>query len=168
MKTLLMIGFSFILSIPDREVLIYRRFLFESEKSAEMSTLFYTSTKNVDEKSSPVAQGYKAMAAFMMCKHAESPFAKLSYFKEGKRELEMAIGRDSKNVELRFLRLSTQSNSPSFLGYSDSMTEDKELLMRYLRKESASEDPDLRNKITTFILQSKCFTAEEKKIIKSH
>jgi len=49
---------------------------------------------------------------------------KLSLFKSGHKKLEAAIVQDSKNTELRFLRLMIQENAPKTLGYNKDLQAD--------------------------------------------
>jgi len=49
---------------------------------------------------------------------------KLNLFKAGHKKLEAAIGSDSKNTELRFLRLMIQENAPKTLGYNKDIQSD--------------------------------------------
>lgn len=81
----------------------------------------------------------------MMANHVFNPYSKLSYFKKGKDLLEKAIKADKTNVELRFLRLSAQTKSPSFLGYDDHIAVDKKFLKQSL--------PQIKNlKVKSFII----------------
>lgn len=153
MKSLLILAVFLCFSSPDAELLTFRKMLYESESSPSMATMFYTVTKKINEQSVPVVRGYKAMAAMMMCKHVSNPVSKLSYFNEGKKELETAVRSDPSNVELRFLRFSTQSNTPAILGYSGDLQSDEKVLRHYLETESGTNDADLYNKISTFMLK---------------
>lgn len=73
----------------------------------------------------PLLYGYKGCATMIMAKHSFNPFNKLSFFKKGKNILETAINKDPENIELRYLRLAVQINTPSFLGYKDDIKNDK-------------------------------------------
>lgn len=79
-----------------------------------------------------VLAGYKASATMVMAKHRADPLSKLSYFNRGKTALEKAIEKDTNNVELRYLRLTIQTNVPSFLGYSSSIENDRVFLKQAL------------------------------------
>lgn len=103
------------------------------------------SLKNIDETKSPLLGGYKGCAAMIMAKHVFNPFMKLSYFNKGKRILEKAIETDKSNVELRYLRFTVQTNSPSFLGYKKDMPGDRAFLVQML---PVIDDTYLRNAIT--------------------
>jgi len=72
--------------------------------------------------------GYKAAAEAIRARDA-SMFNKLTYVQDAARTFEQAVGLDPKNPEIRFLRLSVESNLPAFLGLSKHVEEDKELLL---------------------------------------
>lgn len=61
-------------------------------------------------------------------KHTINPIAKLKTFKRGKKNIENAVIREPNNVEIRFVRLSVQLNSPSFLGYKTDIEEDRKFI----------------------------------------
>ena len=108
--------------------------------------------------------GYKASATMMMAQYVFNPFTKFSYFKKGKQMLEKAIQVDSKNIELRFLRFSTQTNIPSFLGYDEHIDEDKTFLLNSL---SFMTDTSLKEMIIPALVKSKYLTALEKQQLRS-
>ena len=101
-----------------------------------------------DEKNNTLLFGYKAGATMLMAKHLNNPFSKLSYFKKGKLMLEKAIQFDQKNVELRFLRYTIQTNVPSFLKYSDNKENDRVFLLQSLNR---LNDQKLKNIISTYL-----------------
>jgi hypothetical protein len=96
----------------------------------------------------PVLTGYKACGIMMMAKHVPNPFSKLSYFRRGKRMLEKVIAVNDEVVELRFLRYSIQTNTPSFLGYNDHISEDKMFLKKAV---PFLNDTAFRDKISDYL-----------------
>lgn len=76
--------------------------------------------------------GYHGAVILGMARHDANVFRKMEYFKAGKEKLEKAISVDPKNVELRFLRLTIQTNMPSFLGYSENKEADKAFVISNL------------------------------------
>ncbi len=116
-----------------------------------------------DEKNHPLFLGYRASGTMMMAKHVFNPFTKLSWFKKGRKMLESAIGADQENVELRFLRFAVQTNIPSFLGYHDSISGDKNFLLQSLR---TLQDASLRQMIVACLNDSDYVTVREKQNIK--
>lgn len=107
--------------------------------------------------------GYRASAIMMMAKHVFNPFSKMSYFKSGKRTLEKSIEADSKNVELRFLRFTAQSNIPSFLGYHDRIESDKKFILNSI---SLVTDLKLKEFMIPILRKSNHLTSYEKQELK--
>ena len=62
--------------------------------------------------------------------------------------LEKAIEFDQKNVELRFLRYTIQTNVPSFLNYSEDKERDKLFLVQSL---NSLKDQKLKNIISNYL-----------------
>jgi hypothetical protein len=73
--------------------------------------------------------GYLGSLQTIWANHVLSPLKKLNTFKEGKKNIEQAIKNEPNNVELRFIRLSIQKNTPTFLGYQSNIQEDKKFIM---------------------------------------
>jgi hypothetical protein len=110
--------------------------LIESERPAEDTLLF---------------MGYRGAAKMILAKHAGNPFKKLNLFNDGKNILESAIASDTANVELRYLRLTIQSNIPKFLGYNSMIDADKIFLSREVERLS---DNELKTKIEKYLVQT--------------
>ena len=103
-----------------------------SEASAKVlidkSSIAFNKTKQ------PIYAGFMAIGQFFMAKHAFSPFKKMSYFNEGKKNLDNAIIKDPKNAEIRLLRLITQEKAPKLLGYTKNISEDKKVITSEYKK----------------------------------
>ena len=106
--------------------------------------------------------GYKGAAIMMEANHVFNPITKLSRFKKGKGLIENAIKKDISNLELRYIRLTIQTNVPSFLGYSNAIEADKKIIIQQL---SELKDKDLRNRIVNYLYFAKICTNEELKKI---
>ena len=76
------------------------------------------------ENLNTIEKGYYGAYLVIWANHTWNPIDKLNTFKKGKIELENAIKQDSKNVELRFLRLSIQANVPKILNYDQNIKSD--------------------------------------------
>lgn len=72
----------------------------------------------------PVLLAYLGGFQTVWAKHVGSPIAKLSTFKQGRKNIEKSIAKDPNNVELRFIRCSVQKNAPKILGYHSNIKED--------------------------------------------
>ncbi len=64
----------------------------------------------------------------------KEPSEKLKLFKKGHQQLEDCIQKDSANLELRFLRLMIQENSPKILNYHANQSQDAAYLRKNYRK----------------------------------
>lgn len=107
-------------------------------------------------------KGYIAVSHMIEAKHLFNPSSKLSAFNNGKTQLENMIKSDPENLELRFLRIGVQTNTPSFLGYSSQIQTDKKII---LSKYATHTDADLKRRIREFMLTSGICTEEEKQLL---
>jgi hypothetical protein len=78
-----------------------------------------------------VVLAYKAAAEAIRARDA-SMFNKLTYVQNATKQFDQAVKLDSDNAEIRFLRLSVESNLPSFLGLSQHVDEDRQFLVNTL------------------------------------
>ena len=78
-----------------------------------------------------VVLAYKAAAEAIRARDA-SMLSKLTYVQQASKQFEQAVQLDPNNPEVRFLRLSVESNLPSFLGLSQHVDEDRQFLLKTL------------------------------------
>ncbi len=115
------------------------------------------------EKGNVVFDGYKACGTMMLANYTSNPFSKYQYFSEGKSGLEKSIELDNKNIELRYLRFTIQTNLPSFLEYNNSINEDKLFLINAM---PAITDLSLKQTIISYLENSSYLTVVEKQKLK--
>lgn len=115
-----------------------------------------------NENNNPLLAGYKACATMIMATYVINPFKKLSIFKQGKLLLEGSIAKDKKNIELRFLRFSVQTEAPQFLGYNKAMQEDKSFIIKNF---AGLTDLQLKQLIISFLRTSTYLSTAEKQIV---
>ena len=96
----------------------YPKALNDKQICNDMITILSKENLNTIEK------GYYGAYLVISANHTWNPIDKLNTFKKGKIEIENAIKQDSKNVELRFLRLSIQANVPKILNYDQNIKSD--------------------------------------------
>ena len=142
------------------------RSLFKSAAFDQQScTSLVYGLKNATEYTQPVLTAYKACGLMMYAKYLLNPLDKLSSFSKGKSLLEKCVHKDSKSVEIRFLRLAMQSKSPSFLGYSDDIPKDKKYILQQFK---SMEDIELKNLMKAFLVKADVLSISEKKIIENY
>jgi len=140
------------------------RMLYEKAASDEKSCkMLLDILAPYNEKNNPLFSGYKAVATMLMAKYVLSPFSKMSYFNRGKKMLSKSIEADVKNVELRFLRFTLQTNVPSFLFYTDEIKDDKIFILNIYR---SNADQDLKKFMSPVLQNSGHISANEKQLLK--
>ena len=117
-----------------------------SERSAKQ--LIEKSAVAYKQTNQPIYSAFLAVGQFFMAKHAFNPFKKMSYFNEGKEILDGAVKADPKNLEIRLMRLITQEKTPKFLGYTQNIIEDRNLLIKEYQK---TGDNDLKLYIKNYL-----------------
>lgn len=124
------------------------RNLFFSAKGDKAITAFYTAA-NAESSATSLITAYKGVSTAMYASTVISPISKLSYFKKGKAAIEQAVKGDSKNVEIRFLRLAIQSQIPAILGYSENIQEDLAKIIEACEQQKiTSADPFWKKALT--------------------
>jgi hypothetical protein len=139
---------SFVKMSSATDILSVRKMFYNAAGSRSQTEAFMTQLDKAENKNTPVIAGYRGMGYMLLAKHSYNPVTKLSAFSKGKKLLENAILAESRNVELRFLRLSVQLNAPGFLNYSDEIAQDKKLIIEEYKNIS---DEDLKRRIKDFM-----------------
>lgn len=128
-----------------------RNLFYAAVDNSKKAEAFIAYVEKLKEQNKPEIKAYYGMGYLLRAKHAFNPYNKLSNFRKGKELLEAAIEADSRNTELRFLRLSVQTHAPFFLNYTDKIKEDEQLIrIRY----PALTDQDLRERIKIFFKEN--------------
>jgi hypothetical protein len=131
----------------------------ESINSKTACEIAYKKISQIPNSENHLLMGYKAAISIAMAKHLKTAKEKISHFNKGKQLLENSISKDEKNVELRFLRFSIQSNCPAALKYNKSLTSDKTFIIENL---SSVQNPTIRSRIKEYMLQLKDISQEQK------
>ena len=149
------------MDIPLNEV----RLLFNKSATNEESCKKLMSVLNqYNETNNSTLAAYKACATMMMANHVFNPISKLSNFNQGKELLEKCVAADKENIEIRYLRFTIQSKSPAFLGYNNSISNDKEFLLNVI---IPLKDLQLKQMIIYYLKSSEYLSSIEKQKIKS-
>jgi len=76
------------------------------------------------DDNSPEAKGYTAAMILMKSRYVKGPFAKLKFFKQGKKILDNDILENPDCIEIRYIRFLMQKQIPDFLRYNKNIEED--------------------------------------------
>ena len=107
-----------------------------------------------------ISTAYKGLCEAMMAEYSFFPNSKLSHFNKGKSEIEVAVGEDPNNAELRYIRLLLQLNVPTFLGYSDNIEDDFRIFYKACNEEEIYSN--WREKFIENLLNGKNISASQK------
>lgn len=123
-------------------------------------------------KSDPIVLAYSAAVEALKAKHDWNPIAKRKYMTLYEKQMNEAVRRMPNNMEIRYLRYSIQYNVPSYLGYSNNLSEDKKIIIdSFINKKFTSSNKNLIMDVYAFMLETKSVTTSEKikmdKVIKS-
>jgi len=80
----------------------------------------------------PIVNAYIGATELLVAKYSWNPITKISFLKNGLRKVNEAVTVDSENIEIRFLRFYIQNSLPRYLGLSDDLTSDKEVIIDQL------------------------------------
>ena len=161
LKYILYISFiTFLLLKPS--ILEVRDLYKKGAASKEVASQMYKELSTIKESDGHVFVAYKAAALTLVAKHAKKIKDKKEYFKRGAALLEKTITGYPNDIELRFIRLSIQQNSPKILKYKGDISKDKSYIFDNL---ATIKNKDLKSYIKTYVLESKSFSAAEKNVI---
>jgi hypothetical protein len=128
--TLLLTLSAFVSDANPYSVTNLRRQYQQAAASKEAGEKFYKQMAAYGQRDA-VVLAYKAAAEAIRARDA-SMFNKLTYVQNAAKQFDEAVRLDSDNPEIRFLRLSVESNLPSFLGLSQHVEEDRQFLLTTL------------------------------------
>ena len=131
----------------------------KAAKSIEITTKLDNNLVNVNSSNKPILLAYKGAVLTLKAKFSKSKDEKKKFFKEGVSLIENAINADSSNIEIHYLRLSVQENSPKMLGYHKNIEEDKEFILKNYVNISSDE---LKSLIRDFVSKSINFSESER------
>lgn len=161
MKYTFLILFSFISILGFAQDLKEIRELYpNAAENLENTTKLAGELQTVNNTEKPVLLAYKGAVKTLKAKFTKSKSDKKEFFKEGVTLIENAVKADPENIEIRYLRLSVQENSPRFLGYHKDIEDDKEFILKNYTNTSSK---DLKSILKDFSLKSESFNEVEKR-----
>ena len=134
----------------------------QADLSEQNAVVLLEKLESISKTDDKVLVAYKGAVTSMSAKYEKGAKLKKGVFKNGVSLVEYAVSSDSENIEIRFVRLSVQQNSPKFLNYNKEIEEDKKYILNNINQISSIE---LKSYIKDYILHSNNFTEEEKNVI---
>lgn len=140
-----------------------RRLYPTATSSEAASRAFAQKLSEVTEQTpDAVLVAYKGASIIMLSRFEKKISDKIKVLKEGASLIEKAVAKDSKDAEIRLIRLSIQENLPAIVSYKKNIQEDKNFILKNFDNQSLS----LKEYFKGFIFQSKSFSKDEKQSLK--
>ncbi len=83
---------------------------------------------------SATLMAYQAVSEALIAQVVWNPFSKLSQVMKYDKIMQDAVMQDDENIEIRFLRLAIEVNLPAFLGMSEHVKEDRDMIVQNMSK----------------------------------
>lgn len=158
MKLLLLIIGLFILA-SNLNIVEVRKNYKDAVTSQSKVDSFNESLKNVTKNDDKRLVAYKGAAIALAARFLKGAKQKNETFKSGVELVEFAIDNKPLDMEVRFVRLSIQQNSPKFLGYNKEIEGDKNYI---LTNYNTIRSKKFKKYLGNYIFESGFFTEEEK------
>lgn len=156
---------SFIFISTDVDITEVRRDYKNAVISKSIAFELNSKLEVISKNDAEVFVAYKGAVISITAQYKSSNKLKSSTFKSGVSLIEYAVENDADNIEVRFVRLSVQQNSPRFLKYHNDIESDKSFILNNFNSIRSS---DFKNYLKGYILESENFTKDEKNVILSH
>jgi len=150
------------LSIPSNEINEIRLAFKDASKNEENARAFYDLVKSEKYSDEVLYTVYNGASEVILSKYIDGSMEKLKYFRQGAKKIDKAVDQDKTNIEVRFVRLVIQMNTPEFLNYNENIDEDKEYLLNHYSNCSNS----IKKMISEYVSMSDSFSTEEKNQLK--
>jgi len=130
-------------------------------ESSSVTDSLYRVLKSRDSEN-PLIIGYIGTLEALKAKHSWNPYNKIKYVALSQKTMRVAVERDPTNLEIRFMRFSIQHYTPSFLGFSKDLEEDRKAIIRQFknRKFGHADTALIRNMAVFMIESDRCLKEE--------
>jgi len=162
MKFILLILTALSLNIQSLNFDAVRTAYKEAAQDKSKVEAFHKRLSKVTKEDNAVLIAYKGASIALLAKKAKTIKDKKEGFIKGVSFVEYALKKAPNNIEVRFIRLSIQENTPKLLKYKGNLEEDKLFILAQFKNIKFSH---LKNHIKDYISHSKVFTDEEKSVI---
>jgi DNA-binding ferritin-like protein (Dps family) len=133
----------------------------DTQKAQEMRAL----VAQLPAEFKPLRLAYQAAGEALKARETWLPWEKLRYFQQAMALFEQAIALSPTQIETRFLRYTIQQNTPSILGLSVNMTEDKQVILQHIEQDAT--DNYMKVAIAKHLWKHEHFGIKEQKILQS-
>ncbi len=113
----------------------------------------------------PICRVYFGAIKAVSAKFPFNPYTKLKRFNEGKTQIEKAVKGAPNSMEVRFIRFTIQSESPSMLGYQQNVESDRDFILAHVED---LKDNNLKHFICSYMIKSDRCTDTQKQTLSGY
>ena len=150
------------------EIRILKQAIYRSIESPGITDSLYSVLKAKGSENALMI-AYLGTLEALKAKHSWNPYNKIKFVALSQKTMKSAVSRDPANLEIRFMRFSIQHYTPSFLGFSKDLDEDRKVIAgQYrLRKFGLADEALVRN-IAAFMINSNRCSKDELVLFKKY
>lgn len=137
-------------------------------ESSAVTDSLYLALKSGSTKS-PLIVAYIGTLEALKAKHSWNPYNKIKFVSLSQKTMKKAVEQDPNNLEIRFMRFTIQHYTPSFLGFSKDLEEDRKAIVRQFKnRKFGLADATLVRSIAAFMIESDRCLKEELIVFKKY
>lgn len=135
--------------------------VYRAIESSSVTDSLYRALKS-GKTESPLIVAYIGTLEALKAKHSWNPYNKIRYVSLSQKTMKKAVEQEPSNLEIRFMRFSIQHHTPSFLGFSKDLEEDRKAIVRQFknRKFGLADAALIRNMAAFMIDSDRCLKEE--------
>ncbi|QIL39985.1 hypothetical protein G7074_12350 [Pedobacter sp. HDW13] len=154
--------------LSPKEIAVLKANMVKAIESSKLTDSLFKRLNKLPNKTALVT-GYTGTLEALKAKHSWNPYNKIKFVSRSLKTMKKAIDMDKEDMEIRFMRFSIEFYTPSFLGFSKDLAEDKkEIVKHYQNGNFGLADEELVRNVAKFMIDSKRCTDTEIKIFKKH
>ncbi|WP_293788759.1 hypothetical protein [uncultured Pedobacter sp.] len=151
--------------LSNQEIAVLKTNMVKAVENSKLTDSLYAKLNKLPNKTALVT-GYLGTLEALKAKHSWNPYNKIKYVSQSLKTMQKAIDMDGENMEIRFMRFSIEFYTPSFLGFSKDLAQDKkEIIKHYQNGNFGLADAELVKNVAKFMIDSKKCSAAEVKIL---
>jgi len=151
-----------------KEIVVLKQEMVKAVENSKLTDSLFSRLDKFQDKTALIT-AYTGTLEALKAKHAWNPYNKIKYVSRSLKTMKKAIEMDSENMEIRFMRFSIEHFTPSFLGFSQELTEDREEIVKHYQQQNFGlADKTLIKNVAKFMIDSKRCTSAEIKIFQKY
>ncbi|WP_307532817.1 hypothetical protein [Pedobacter sp. W3I1] len=154
--------------LSTQEIAILKTNMIKAVENSKLTDSLFTQLNKLPNKTALIT-GYTGTLEALKAKHSWNPYNKIKFVGQSLKTMQKAIDMDKENLEIRFMRFSIEFYTPSFLGFSKDLAQDKkEIIKHYQHGNFGLADRELIKNVAKFMIDSKKCSPAEVKILTKH